>query len=40
MPSLGQIMSRLRGDMTEWGFGDTPLVAEPGRVIVGARPSR
>jgi len=34
MPSLGQIMSRLRGDMTEWGFGDTPLVAEPGRVIV------
>ena len=34
MPSLGQIMSRLRGDLTEWGFGDTPLVAEPGRVIV------
>lgn len=34
MPSLGQIMSRLRGDMIEWGFGDTPLVAEPGRVIV------
>ena len=23
--------------MTEWGFGDTPLVAEPGRVIRGAR---
>ena len=34
MPSLGQIMSRLRGDITEWGFGETPLVAEPGRVIV------
>lgn len=34
MPSLGQIMSRLRGDIAEWGFGDTPLVAEPGRVVV------
>lgn len=34
MPSLGQIMSRLRGDIAEWGFGETPLVAEPGRVIV------
>ncbi len=34
MPSLGQIMSRLRNDITEWGFADTPLVAEPGRVIV------
>ena len=34
MPSLEQIMSRLRGDITEWGFGDTSLVAEPGRVIV------
>ncbi len=34
MPSLGQIMSRLRGDITEWGFGETALVAEPGRVIV------
>ena len=34
MPSLGQIMSRLRGDIEEWGFADTPLVAEPGRVIV------
>jgi ornithine decarboxylase len=34
MPSLGQIMSRLRSDIEEWGFGDTPLVAEPGRVIV------
>ncbi|MGB3501423.1 MAG: alanine racemase [Mesorhizobium sp.] len=34
MPSLPQHMSRLRGDIGEWGFGDTPLVAEPGRVIV------
>lgn len=34
MPSLTEIMARLRGDITEWGFGDTPLVAEPGRVIV------
>ncbi len=34
MPSLGQIMSRLRGDITEWGFDDCKLVAEPGRVIV------
>ncbi|MCO6388047.1 alanine racemase [Aliihoeflea sp. 40Bstr573] len=34
MPSLGQLMSRLRGDLNEWGFSDVPLVAEPGRVIV------
>jgi ornithine decarboxylase len=34
MPSLGQLMSRLRGDLDEWGFADVPLVAEPGRVIV------
>ncbi|PRD45213.1 ornithine decarboxylase [Phyllobacterium phragmitis] len=34
MPSLGQLMSRLRGDIVEWDFGDLPLVAEPGRVIV------
>ncbi|MCV0397533.1 MAG: alanine racemase [Rhizobiaceae bacterium] len=34
MPSLGQIMSRLRSDIEEWGFADTPLVAEPGRVVV------
>jgi ornithine decarboxylase len=30
MPSIGQLMSRLRSDIEEWGFGDTPLVAEPG----------
>ena len=34
MPKLEQIMARLRSDINEWGFGDTPLVAEPGRVIV------
>jgi len=34
MPSLGQLMSRLRGDIDEWQFGRVPLVAEPGRVIV------
>lgn len=34
MPSLGQLMSRLRGDLNEWGFSDVLLVAEPGRVIV------
>ncbi|WP_274628321.1 alanine racemase [Arvimicrobium flavum] len=34
MPSLGQIMSRLRGDIAEYGFDQVPLVAEPGRVIV------
>ncbi|HEV7252250.1 MAG TPA: alanine racemase [Mesorhizobium sp.] len=34
MPSIGQIMSRLRGDLREWGFDEIPLVAEPGRVIV------
>ncbi|MBU0581764.1 MAG: alanine racemase [Alphaproteobacteria bacterium] len=34
MPSLGQIMSRLRGDIEEYQFADMPLVAEPGRVIV------
>lgn len=34
MPSLEDIMARLRADIEEWGFADTPLVAEPGRVIV------
>ena len=34
MPSLGQIMSRLRSDLAEWQFDGIPLVAEPGRVIV------
>ncbi|MCB1418383.1 MAG: ornithine decarboxylase, partial [Notoacmeibacter sp.] len=37
MPSLEDLMARLRGDITEWAFNDLPLVAEPGRVIV-ARP--
>ncbi|MEZ5812037.1 MAG: alanine racemase [Rhizobiaceae bacterium] len=34
MPSLGQLMSRLRADIAEWEFDGLPLVAEPGRVIV------
>ncbi len=34
MPSLEDMMERLRGDIGEWGFADMPLVAEPGRVIV------
>lgn len=34
MPSLGQLMSRLRADIDAWGFGGVELVAEPGRVIV------
>lgn len=34
MPSLEEIMARLRKDIVDWGFGDVPLVAEPGRVIV------
>ncbi len=34
MPSLPQLMSRVRGDLAEWGFLRMPLVAEPGRVIV------
>ncbi len=34
MPSLGQIMSRLRNDIKEYQFDKVPLVAEPGRVIV------
>ncbi|MBE0692780.1 MAG: ornithine decarboxylase, partial [Aquamicrobium sp.] len=34
MPSLDEIMARLRDDISEWGFSGVPLVAEPGRVIV------
>ncbi|QKV18379.1 alanine racemase [Oricola thermophila] len=33
-PSLEEIMERLRAGLDEWEFGDLPLVAEPGRVIV------
>jgi ornithine decarboxylase len=34
MPTLAEIMARLRTDLDEWGFSDLPLVAEPGRVVV------
>jgi ornithine decarboxylase len=33
-PSLPELMGRIRADLEEWGLGDLPLVAEPGRVIV------
>ncbi|WP_127522818.1 alanine racemase [Mesorhizobium sp. Z1-4] len=34
LPSQDELMARLRADITEWGFDEVPLVAEPGRVIV------
>ena len=34
MPSLSALMARLRDDIVAWNFGDMPLVAEPGRVVV------
>ncbi len=34
MPTLPELMARLRTDIEEWGFDDLPLVAEPGRVVV------
>ena len=34
MPTMPDIMERLAKDISEWGFDDLPLVAEPGRVIV------
>ncbi|MDW6020818.1 alanine racemase [Mesorhizobium sp. BAC0120] len=34
MPSLEEIMARLKADIEEWQFNRVPLVAEPGRVIV------
>ncbi|MEO9612434.1 MAG: alanine racemase [Nitratireductor sp.] len=33
LPSLEELMERLRADLEEWAFMDMPLVAEPGRVI-------
>jgi ornithine decarboxylase len=34
MPHLSELMAELRKDLSEWGFSDVPLIAEPGRVIV------
>jgi ornithine decarboxylase len=34
MPDLPELMRRLATDISEWGFDDLPLVAEPGRVVV------
>jgi ornithine decarboxylase len=34
MPTLDELMGEFRTDLREWGFADTPLIAEPGRVVV------
>jgi ornithine decarboxylase len=34
VPVFPNLMAEIRGDIEEWGFADTPLIAEPGRVIV------
>ncbi len=34
VPDLDALMATLRQNISEWGFGDMPLVAEPGRVVV------
>jgi ornithine decarboxylase len=34
VPDLPELMQAIRHDIEEWGFGDLPLIAEPGRVIV------
>ncbi|MBB3949169.1 ornithine decarboxylase [Aureimonas jatrophae] len=34
MPSLENLMAKLREDVAEYGFDHLPLVAEPGRVVV------
>jgi ornithine decarboxylase len=33
-PKLTELMAELRADISEWGFSELPLIAEPGRVIV------
>ncbi len=34
VPSIEEIMERLRHDLDDWEFSGLPLIAEPGRVIV------
>lgn len=34
MPAPEELMAQIKADIDEWGFGDSELVAEPGRVIV------
>lgn len=34
IPRLDDLMEQLRAHITEWGFDDIPLTAEPGRVVV------
>ncbi|MGA0533314.1 ornithine decarboxylase [Hansschlegelia sp. KR7-227] len=33
-PEVGELVSRVQTEVDEWGLGDLPLIAEPGRVIV------
>ncbi len=33
-PDLGGLLARIQREIDDWGLGDLPLVAEPGRVIV------
>lgn len=33
-PGIGDLVGRIQSDIDAWGFGDLPLIAEPGRVIV------
>ena len=34
LPSTGDLIAEIIREANEWGFGDVPLIAEPGRVIV------
>jgi ornithine decarboxylase len=34
MPPLGALLADIHNEIDEWGLGDLPLIAEPGRVIV------
>jgi ornithine decarboxylase len=33
-PEIGDLVARIHREIDEWGLGDLPLIAEPGRVIV------
>ncbi|MFD1704365.1 ornithine decarboxylase [Methylopila henanensis] len=33
-PAVGALIARVQDEVDEWGLGDLPLIAEPGRVIV------
>ena len=34
VPTLEELMAALNANISEWGFSDVPLTAEPGRVVV------